>query len=261
MRSVPGWQQFNDLTFKNWDGSTDIDKQIERNFGKSNYDMLMNGPLWSIPKLFGADGIGLYTRGDASIRPSLGEIASPADLPSIATLGKVYDGLANAVGAVRGKADAWEGLVRSIPNRPIKGIMEIAQGYGTDRGGQINFDRTQDWGAAFYRLMGLKTMTEVEAARASYALKDIETKQREAKARLRSEVMAAIRSGNTDEMDTWAQEYVRRGGKIEAFSRWYNDTVELATQVRADRELREAIEKSKDMRDLKRLGDAMTSRE
>ena len=261
MRSVPGWEQFNDLTFRNWDGSTDIDKQIERNFGKSNYDMLMNGPLWSIPKLFGADGIGLYTRGDANVRPSLGQISSPADLPSIATLGKVYDGLANAVKMVGGKADAWEGLIRSIPNRPIKGVMEIAQGYGTDRGGQITFDRTQDWGAAFYRLMGLKTMTEIEAARASYALKDIETRQREAKARLRSEVMAAIRSGNTEDIDQWAQEYVKRGGRIEAFSRWYNDTVELATQVRADRELREAIEKSKDLRDLKRLGDAMTERQ
>jgi DNA-binding helix-hairpin-helix protein with protein kinase domain len=109
--------------------------------------------------------------------------------------------------------------------------------------------------------MGAKTMTEVEAARASYALKDIETRQREAKARLRSEVMAAIRSGNTEDVDQWAQEYVKRGGRIEAFSRWYNDTVELATQVRADRELREAIEKSKDLRDLKRLGDAMTERQ
>lgn len=260
MQSVPGWEQFNKTMFRNWDGTKDIDSQLQENVGRGMYDVIMHGPMWSVPKMFGGDGIGIYTRGDANIRMSLGQIATPMDLPSNQVRTKIIDGLVQSVRAAAGKDDAWEALIRSIPNRPLKGLMESFQGYATDRSGQVTFDRTRDWGAAFTRVLGLKTMTEIEAAKATYDLKDIETRHRAEKVKLRSEVMAAIRSGNPDNMDKWAEEFIRTGGRPENLSRWFNDAVVQATGVRYDRDLLKAIKKADSLNGAIALGDAMVNR-
>lgn len=260
LHSVPGWEQFNKTMFKNWDGSNDFDGQAEKSLGRGMYDMVMHGPLWSIPKIFGGDGVGIYSRGDANIRMSLGQITSPMDLPANQVRSKMIDMLVQSVRAVGGHQDAWETLVRSIPNRPIKGLAESLQGYATDRSGQMTFDRTQDWGAAFQRLMGLKTMTEIEAAKKTFDLKDVEARQRSEKAKLRAEVMADIRAGHTGNMNRWAENYVRYGGSPDQFSRWLKDAIVQATAVRYDRDIEKAMKKAKSMDDLRVLGDAMTSR-
>ena len=263
MHSLPGWQQLNDLTFRNWDGSKTLDDQISERLGRGAYDAVMNGPIWSVPKLLGGHGVGIYTRGDANIRPALGNIGSIADLPSISVLTNSYNTLSSTMRILgsAGQADAaWEALVRSVPNRPIKGLLELTQGYATDRGGQMTSDTTQDWSAGLYRLMGAKTMTEIEAARLSWQLKGVENKHRAEVAKLRVEAQAYFRSGDYEGLNDMALRYVRAGGRPESFARWYNETARIATSVRADRELAKAADKATVFSEINQLSQAMTSR-
>jgi hypothetical protein len=263
MHSVPGWQQLNDFTFRSWDGSKNLDDHVAEKLGRGVYDALMNGPLWSAPKLFGGHGAGLYTRGDANVRPALGNIGSPVDLPLGGLITSLYSGLgASYKLAAAGGNDgaAWEALVRSIPNRPIKGALELAQGYATDRGGQMTFDQTQDWSAAYLRLMGGKTATEIEAARLSWQLKGVETARRAETAKLRVQAQAYIRDNDWEKLNDFSRRYVEAGGRPENFNRWFKETARIAGAVRADRELTKAMEKASDFRELQQLGEAMTSR-
>ena len=231
--------------------------------GRGLYDVVMNGPLWSVPKIFGADGVGIYTRGDANFKPSIGQIGHVTDLPSIAAMGNIWATTANAYRALNpmdNDPSAWEALVRSTPNRTVRGWLENMQGYSTDKYGQMTFDRTQDWGAMLYRFAGVKTMTEIEAAKASWHLKGVDAEHKKEIGKLRTKAMAAFRSGNYDALNEMSLNYIKAGGTPSSFTRWFNDTAKLSREVRSDRELEKALEKATSFRETTMLMDAMTNR-
>ena len=263
MHSVPGWQQMQDYTFRSWDGEKSLDDQVSERMGRGMYDVVMNGPLWSVPKLFDGHGFGLYTRGDANIRPALGQINNLTQLPVVGLAKSAYDGLAATMKLISAGGNdqaAFEALVRSSPNRPIRGLLEVLQGYATDRGGQMTFDATQDWSAGLYRLLGAKTSTEIEAARLSWQIKGVEAKRRAEIAKLRVEAQAYIRAGDYEKLNEFAERYVTKGGNLESFNRWFKETARMAVATRSDRELAKAMKNADSFNQLVQLSDAMTSR-
>lgn len=263
MSSVPGWQQMNDHVFRSWDGESDLNTNLLRSLGRANYDIVMNGPVWSVPKIFGADGLGIYTRGDANIRPSIGQVSHITDLPALSAIGGLFSSLAagfNVAKSAGGDPAAWEALIRSVPTRPIRGALEVWQGYATDKYGQQTFDRTQDWGASLLRFAGAKTMTEIEAAKLSWHLKGVDQAHKAEIGKLRIEAQAIFRSGDYARFGDMAERYVKAGGNPASFTRWFNDTAKISREVRSDRELQKAIEKSESFRNTIMLMDTMTNR-
>lgn len=262
-RSLPGWEQTQSTMFRSWDGKTSLDGHVRTAYGQTGYDILMNGPLWSIPKVFGGDGIGLYTRGDANIRPTLPGLTSVSDLATISFVKNSYKALGSAfeyaVSTGNDRA-AWETLVRSIPNRPLRGLLEAGQGYATNNNGRVTYDHAGEPASIFNRMMGARTMTEIEAARLTYDINNTENRQRAQSAALRQKLMGYIRAGNTDKLDDIAKDYVKNGGDMEQFGRWFNETAQKANVTFSDQKLRTAVKKSKSFGEAVAISDAMINR-
>lgn len=267
LASIPGWQQFNSLMTKH-NGMDDPTSNIWRRFGGNAGDLLGHGLISQLPKLFGAPGADLYSRGDVSIRQF--QIQDPSSIsgilnstvPAFNVVKKIYDGLTGGVKMFwdnRGHLSASqvaEVLSNTIANRPLAGIIEQfgAHGDDTDAHGAL-VAQSQNWMEEAYRLIGLRSERESNELQAFYANRNAMSHQAALMEELSQYTRGAIRANNMDALPHIFQTYVKNGGDPHNFRRWLKGSYVAATSTRGQRMLDQVARNPQKMDQVLRLLD------
>lgn len=248
--SVPGWTALDSFSQAVGEGDeTATDKIADNTAGL--HDLMMGGAIASLPKLFGAPAMSIYTRGDTNLRvPNMSHgLADVA--PAVSVIGKMADGLVQ-IGKYLGD-DApkttqrmGELLSNFVVNRTLGGQIEIALagGYDTDRVGHT-VSIAQSQAEKIYRLMGMKSMGQEELVRAYYRSKPYQEQQAALQSQLRYSMRAAIRNGQFEELlPIFRDQYIERGGDIRGFRRAVTEAKKSALDTKAQRAFDSALKKS-----------------
>lgn len=256
----PFWDQANSMFFdKGGVLSEDANDSFEHRLGTTEADILMYGVISNLPKLFGGDGMSIYTRGDINVRLPI------VNMPIAATAKRVWQGWSRAIDAVANNTEGLtsqqlaEILSNSLGNRPLAGLIETfgAGGFDTDAAGQV-ISESENIASlnTVYRLMGIRSLEQQKAIDAFYADKTAGEHQAAAQTTLRLETRANIRAGNLDALPNLFVKYVENGGDVKYFTRWYNDAMKSALKNRSQRRLDDLMKNEKKMASVNRLLDA-----
>lgn len=260
--SLPGWDALNWAFFdhRQAEVSDPVDSLYNR-FGTELGDLLMHGTISNLPKIFGADGISLYTRGDSQFRMPVNPIGAFTDtiglteggngaqIPVADTLKRLVNGISQGVQQVRtanglSLSQTAEILTNMITNRPIAGMLEVgaANGYDTSWDGQV-VSQARTTSEQIYRMLGVRAMSQQKEIDNFYASKNMQEEQNARKAALRQATRASIRAGNYDEVPGHFVKYVENGGDVNYYTRWLKSSFESALDTRGERLLERAMKK------------------
>lgn len=260
--SLTGWTQFNELFMDSTDGEEDPTSGVWRKFGDGAGDLLGSGVISNLPKLFGADAVDLYSRGDTNVR-----LPGFNGVPGLTALAKVHEAITESIRLFGDEnismsttqlAEVWS---NTIPNRPIAGMIEqfMAGGNDTDQYGQLVQD-TKNAMEMTYRMMGVRSMRQSQQINAFYSNKSSMEHKSSADEMLRLATRTAMRDGTfEDKADEIFTKYVDKGGDPRYFRRWIKSTYESATTTAAQRQLKAALNNPSKMDQVMRLLDAGVS--
>jgi pentatricopeptide repeat protein len=269
--SLPGWQLVSKMLSDNEEG-TDAESAIWRRLGGNGGDLLGHGVLSNLPKLFGGDGVDLYSRGDVSVRQlqiqdmdSLSGIIN-STIPAMNVVGKVYSGLTQGASLFLNdnpglsKQQFAEVFSNMLANRPLSGLIEqaAAGGKDTDKAGQL-VSETRNGLEAAYRLLGVRSMRQSEELRAFYTNKNAQAHKAANDEQLKLYTRALMREGRFDEMPDVFNQYMKNGGDPRHFRRWMKTTYIAATSTRGERQLEQLMKDPSRMEEAMRLMDAGVS--
>lgn len=242
--TLPGWEQFNSTMMTASTGEDDPSSGIIRAFGAGAGDVIANGVLSSIPRLFGADAVDLYSRGDTNVRLP-GAQGVPAYTVATKIMGGIAEGIMQFKRSYSGLTDqeVAEIVSNAMPNRPIAGIIEqfAAGGNDTDSYGQLVQD-TQTNMEMVYRIMGLRSQRQSQQLQQFFTNKSAQEHKAALDHSLRVSTRAAIRDGSFPEQaDEIFVRYVENGGKPAGWRRWIRGQVKSATSTSAQRQLNQTL--------------------
>jgi len=256
--SVPGWNALNWAFFDSGQAKgEDPVESIYSRFGQFDGDMIMHGTLSNLPKMFGMEGVNLYTRGDANVRlpgsewklteTPVGNLPLP-NIPVADTITRIGQGLAAGFGAVFddnpgiGLNHLAEIASNAITNRPIAGMIEQlgAHGYDTSWDGQLVAE-TKGFSQTLYRILGVRSMAQQKSIDQFYLSKAAQEEQESRKDQLRAITRAAIRDKNYDAVPGLFEQYVTNGGDPRYYSRWIKESFKSALETRSERALDKAL--------------------
>lgn len=268
-KTIPGFEQANQLFFSAQEGEASPYDGLVSKFGLDMGDLLMAGSMSNLPKLFGAEGVDLYSRGDVSPRLPGASLSAVTEgewaqlIPGLAVLKKVKDGLGQAWDLTKDQTpgitsqEIGEIASNSIPNRPLAGLIEtfMAGGKDTDNFGQLVSENTQH-GESIYRALGLRSLRQSKELEAFYNNKQAQEIKAGQDDVLRESSRAIIRSGEMERLPDIFQAYVLNGGDARNFRRWFLDNVDSATQTRAEKQLDSVMRNPEKAEQMQRLLDA-----
>lgn len=256
--SVPGWDALNWAFFDHGQAKgQDPVESIYNRFGTADGDLIMHGVLSNLPKIFGAEGINLYTRGDASVRlPGTvwttaniagAEIPLP-NLPVIDTLKRVASAVGDGLGTFAaengsiGPNHLAEIAANMMTNRPIAGLIETVanRGFDTSMDGQV-VAQSKSLSEKLYRVLGVRSMAQQKQIDQFYASKTAQEEQAARRDLLLSASRAAVRAGKVDQLDELFAKYVEQGGDPRYYTRWKKNVAESALHSRSERMLDKAL--------------------
>jgi hypothetical protein len=238
---LTGFDQVNSLV--NWasDGERNPATDIHGAFPPLVADILANGVLSQIPRMFGGEAVNLYDRGDTSVRiPGVGSTT----LPGLSAISKIGEGIADGVSAFWAENPGLtqtrmaEILSNMVVNRPLAGMIEqaFAHGNDVDRYGQI-VTETKSGLETFYRLAGVRSQRQSMELESYYADKRAQEIQASRKESLRLRTRSAMREDRVDLLPEIWEGYVETGGDPRYFRSWIKRNYESATSTVATRRL------------------------
>jgi hypothetical protein len=182
-----------------------------KRFGHADADLIMQGTVSNIPKIFGLDGISLYTRGDAQFRMPV------LNLPVADTIKRLWGGISQGIQQFRdnGKISlnqTAEIASNMLTNRPIAGLIEVgaAHGFDTSWDGQV-VSQARNTSESIYRILGVRAMRQQKEVEMFYANKNAQEEQNTHKTSLRLATRSAIRDGRYDDLPGLFTKYVASG--------------------------------------------------
>lgn len=201
--TVPGFTTFMDLWATSDDGRANPVDAIQARFGAPMADLLLYGSISNIPKIFGPDGLAIYTRGDAS--PRVPALLDPSAVPfvNLATstlqgLGKAFDQMFLEGGQGMSQQMMLEIGGTYMNNRFAKGMFEVAAGYSVDRRSNVIADDVRHWFPIIARVIGVRPLSEAKAMEALRRLQVTEGIQEAQRTRLRDAIKTAFRGNDVD---------------------------------------------------------------
>lgn len=248
--SVPGWNAVNWAFFdsKQAEGDDPVESMYKR-FGTADADLIMHGTLSNIPKIFGGDGMSLYTRGDSEFRMPV------VNIPVADTLKRLWSGIGAGIGQLKAEGGlslnhTAEILSNMITNRPLAGMLETgaAHGFDTSWDGQV-VSQARTTGESIYRILGVRAMRQQKEIELFYANRNAQEEQNARKTSLRVATRSAIRDGRYDEVPGLFKKYVDQGGDPRGFTKWVKETYSSAVDSRGERMLTKAMKDEDDSKD------------
>lgn len=202
--------------------------------GKQAGDWLMYGIASNLPKLAGAPGTNIYTRGDMNPRQLT---ILPTDLdqiPFVRAGGAIYNSLAGAASQMGLGAPVGETVLQALEHnglsRPLAGIAQVLQAagnggnvYATDNKGVLRGSNDLLSITSLMRFAGARPMDESISNDYYYRLKVYEAKDHDRMDAVRSAVRKSVIQGNTleeDEYGKFLEEYLKAGGNSRYFNKW-----------------------------------------
>lgn len=180
----------------------------------------------------------LYSRGDISPRNITGVPINPMDFPiirgGIAIAGNIIDTAGKIANGGSIPASLLTGLEHNGLSRPLSGLAQLAQGFATDREGNvigttqgINGQSEMFSMATFSRLMGARPLDEAVAlgvgARYQYYQTKNEAKIQDLASALKSQMYGSAKDGTPLDpgvVENFAAKYAAVGGDVAKFNSW-----------------------------------------
>lgn len=191
----------------------------------------------------------LYNRGDISPRQPTILPINPLDFPVVKGSINIVGNLINTAGKIAAggglQASILTGLEHNGLNRPLSGLAQIAQGYATDKEGNV-IGTTQGVNgnselismANFSRLLGARPLDEAVALGAQYRYNYYTTKS-EAKindlgSALKTKLYANGELTDAD-VENFSAKYAASGGDIAKFNSWVTRQTSKANAATANK--------------------------
>lgn len=261
--TVPGYAAFNKMFTMAQDGvKTPVDA-IQSAYGPNAADFILYGTISNIPKIFGGDGVALYSRGDVS--PRVPAFLDPSQAPIVNLANDTATAVSRAIGSM---LPGGQGLTlqKSLEligaysaSRPLKGVAELAAGYSIDQRGNVIEDDVRNAMSIVSRVIGLRPIAEAKSREALFRLKVSDASRYAKRTRMREDLKAAMRGGNLDGAavrDAFIT-YIQTTGNPEDFPAFISQLMLNARTPRIAQQLEENL-KSRDLEDVFRLLNAMT---
>lgn len=257
---VAGFDFLNETMLNNWDKSQNPENYIKQGTDKGLSDLMLYGTLSNLPKMLGlGDGIALHTRGEIQTPKTFG-IPRPAESPMFNFGGRAMGFLSDALSNAKENGGySWdavqEGLIMAATNRPLRGWLELAQGYSTNTNHDIVKKDTREFASVVARMVGLKTLREAEEAKALWNNRQTELQVRDKNIRLRKALTARVRDNKLTgrEANEFMRQYIDNGGSPSYAKRWLRDAARKAHVNKFDDELRKAMKRDPNGRDTLRF--------
>jgi len=239
-QTVPGFRQYSDMFFSNYDGSVNPVDGIRNRYGEETAEWFLYGSLSNLPKMFGADdGIALYTRGDVNFR-NIPSIVTFGDTPVASMVKDFYRASKETFGMVRqrGGFDAAQmsEIVQSYStNRFFRNFASLFTGHVTDRRGQqlattptfadIFKGEIENEIALIARGVGMRTLFESANAEATARNRSIEVSRRYRQDEIRRMIRSEFRKGEPDRdvIMRGITNYLDTGGSPEGIPSWIQE--------------------------------------
>jgi hypothetical protein len=265
-KTVPGFAELNNLFFEHSDGDATPYDALYNKFGQSAGDLMMGGTLSNLPKIFGADGVDLYSRGDVS--PRILTQNPVTNSAPVAAVSKVMQGIGAAMALFSDQnphlssQQVGEVLSNAIPNRPIAGMFEqaMAGGYDTDGLGQV-VSQSKTMMDSMYRIMGLRSMQASKEVDAFYQNKQAAEISAGAQEKFNTLIRGAVRDGNMDNIPGFVETYLENGHDPRQVKRMLRSAYEAALKTRGERQLENVIKHPEKMSQVTRLLNAQVGLE
>lgn len=233
MQGLPGFQAINNHLIGNAAGNPDhadlysaVPNLLDPKLG--NY--LLYGALSNVL------GVGLYSRGDINPRQITLLPVNPLKFPAISGgirfMGSMIDTAKKISQGADTSSSILLGLEHNGLSRPLSGLAQIMQGFATTSQGSLisstrPADNSMGWSdmfsaANFSRLLGARPLDEAVAMDANYRstlYKAKDTERIEALGEAVKSTLVDNRQPTEDQVNSFATQYARAGGRIENFSK------------------------------------------
>jgi hypothetical protein len=244
LQGLPAFQFINTHIVGQLSGNTEHRDLYDYTYGalgKTAADWLMYG----IPSNFLHANI--YSRGDINPRHLTILPTNLQDIPLVQGWGKFFLSIKETAGKMGMGADGWEAILQGVEHngisRPLAGMAQVFQGFGeggkvygtSNQGSILQSNDLVSW-ASIVRLAGGRPLDE---ARLNDAMSRVQVYQAANRGKIKALAEAAkttMISGNAptaEQIETFAEQYVKYGGKQEGFNRWMLDLYKNANVSQA----------------------------
>lgn len=252
--SVPGYDVV-DGVLPNGDNERSLLDVVQSTFDNDVLgELVINGSLAEIPRLFGADtGIALFTRGDVNPR-NPAEMFNVYSTPVGIAATQLTQGLLATVDVMSQQGFSTRAITETManysPSRPFKGALELALGYSVNRNNDLVNPDTRTPTSFVARLLGSKTAREARVANAQYQNASERMSKQATMDALNYELVTALRSIDNKDMkavEALKQEYLARyiaqGKNPDYFKSWFGEKVKKAYVPKYEQEISELVGK------------------
>lgn len=171
----------------------------------------------------------LYSRGDINPRHLTVLPTELVDVPAISASIRFVDNIYTAAKRVSAGGDLWNSFAQAIEHnglsRPLSGLAMIAQGHTTTREGGLLSASQDFWDiSTLTRLAGGKPFNEAVALDNLYRINAYKAKDSLARANLGAAIKTSLIAGQNpspEDINQFAMDYVKRGGKIDNFQKFF----------------------------------------
>lgn len=257
---LPGWNMFNQYIGADSMKADTFESRINRNLAPLESELLLHGTVSNIPRIFGMDGIALYSRGGVDMTqymPSVGDVltATPTPLtylydanklPPIQFLTNTANALQQTIGNILGgfSLEQQEQILSHYStNRFFKNALDMAAGTSTDRANQMISDDTRTWIKLAATMAGSVPSQEREMQDAYFKQRIVERNQAALRAELNARTRSMFRTGNLnlDGMQDLVNDYIKSGGNPANFGGWLRNNAAIASQTKTELKLKELL--------------------
>lgn len=242
-RSVPGYALWNSFFQSDNTGADTFSNRAQRNFPPGVGDLLLNGSLSNIPKIWGGmqgDGFAFYTRGGVDYTQPVPTLLDMSKAPPIQFLADVAKGVGATIKNIFGAGgfstqQQEEILANFTTNRAMKSIMEMAANAKTDQRGNVIDQGTRDAMHVAAGMMGTQLSSVRQQQDAMNQQRNVQLAQEDLQATLSAHTKAIIRGGNftVPELQGIINNYITNGGNPAYIGQWLRNDVMTATTPKA----------------------------
>ncbi len=254
MNGLPAFNAINTHLIGTASGNTEHKDAYDAVYGaagKTGGDWLMYGAASNALGLLHPDlKMNLYTRGDINPRHLTIVPTNPASVPIVQASGKF---LANLFGTAKQLAAGGDistvllqGLEHNSISRPLAGIAQTLQGlnnpeqssYSTSKRGNVIAANDFLSLANLGRVLGGKPLDEAIALDATYRYKSyglLDMKKRQVLGQAIKTTMIAGQDPSQDQVEDFAEQYAKLGGRQEEFNKWFTQLYKTANLSQANK--------------------------
>ena len=231
MNGLPAFNAINQYVVGQAAGNTENRDIIQTTYdvaGKGLGDWLLYG--FSSNFLLHPDlKMNLYSRGDINPRQVTVVPTNIADIPIVGATGKLLGAIKGTAEKVAEGANLWPAFLQGIEHagisRPLAGMAQVLQGYSTTNRGDVVLQNDLMSLPTLTRLVGGKPLDEAIARDALYRVQAYESAKNAEIQKLGQAVKLAVQAGREptqEQIDEFAYEYGKAGGKQQDFAKFFH---------------------------------------